>query len=259
MLIANDFVVIIPARLASTRLPEKILADIGGKPMIVRTAEAAMKSRASRVIVAADNEQIINACQIHGIEAVLTDTAHQSGTDRLSQAVEILGLPENIAVINVQGDEPLIEAEIINQIADFFIYKKTPMATVAHPIIQLSDFHNPNIVKTVLDNEDCALYFSRAPIPYPRDTNAHTLPEKMPVLRHVGIYAYSVPFLKIYHTLSPSLLEQTESLEQLRVLWHGFKIGVLVYPNTPQAGVDTAEDLARVREIWQQQYAALTV
>lgn len=259
MSIANDFVVIIPARLASTRLPEKILADIGGKPMIVRTAEAALKSRASRVIVAADSEQIVTVCQIHGIEAILTDTNHQSGTDRLSQAVEILSLPEQLSVINVQGDEPLIEANIINQLAEFFAYKKTPMATVAHPINQLSDFHNPNIVKTVLDKEDCALYFSRAPIPYPRDTHAHTLPENISVLRHIGIYAYSVPFLKTYHTLIPSVLEQTESLEQLRVLWHGFKIGVLVYPDIPQAGVDTAEDLARVREIWQQQYAALIV
>lgn len=238
-----QFTVIIPARLSSTRLPEKALADIAGKPMVVRTAQAAQRSAANRVVVATDDPRIQAACHQHHIECVMTDPAHQSGTDRLAEAATLLRLPENGLVVNVQGDEPLIDAEIINQLAIHLNHSESPMATAAHLIESTEDFHNPNIVKVVLNQQQNALYFSRAPIPYPRDTQGCL----KNALRHIGIYAYRVPFLTHYHTLAQTDLEKTESLEQLRVLWHGYTISVLTLNHIPVAGVDTAEDLARVR------------
>lgn len=245
--------VIIPARLSSTRLPEKIIADVGGKPLIVRTANAAANSRAARVVVAADDEKIVKICQDNGIEVVLTDKTHQSGTDRLAQAVSLLGLPENMPIINVQGDEPLINPQIIDDLADFFIKSGLNMATAAHAIDSIDEFHNANIVKVVLDKNNNALYFSRATIPYPRDSGAKEMPTQISVLRHIGIYAYSVPFLLNYQRLEQSPLEEIEKLEQLRVLWHGEKIGVMKTAIIPHAGVDTLDDLARVRRLWAEQ------
>ncbi|MDO5687472.1 MAG: 3-deoxy-manno-octulosonate cytidylyltransferase [Neisseria sp.] len=245
-----EFAVIIPARLSSTRLPEKALADIGGKPMVVRTAEAARRSGAMRVAVATDNERIMAACATHGIEAVMTDVNHHSGTDRLAEAAVLLKLPENALVVNVQGDEPLIDPMLIDRLAAHLAAGSAPMATAAHPLTAHAEFLNPNVVKVVLDSRQHALYFSRAPIPYPRANAAQGLPESMNALRHIGIYAYRVPFLHTYHTLSPAPLEETESLEQLRVLWHGYPISVLPCEHAPAAGVDTAEDLARVRAIF---------
>ncbi|MBO7081184.1 MAG: 3-deoxy-manno-octulosonate cytidylyltransferase [Neisseriaceae bacterium] len=244
----KDFTVIIPARLSSTRLPEKMIADIGGKALIVRTAEAAKKSQASRVVVAADDEKIVRICQEHDVDVVLTDKNHESGTNRLAEAANMIRLPENHAVINVQGDEPMINPQIIDDLADYFLQQNLPMATVAHAIEHIEEFHNPNIVKTVLDKNHLALYFSRAPIPFPRESQG--LPHQLSVLRHIGIYAYRVSFLNTYQNLAPSPLEQTEMLEQLRVLWHGLDIGVLVTAIIPPAGVDTAEDLQRVRNLW---------
>ena len=246
----KDFTVIIPARLSSTRLPEKMIADIGGKPLIVRTAEAAKKSQASRVVVAADDEKIVRICQEHDVDVVLTDKNHESGTNRLAEAVKIIRLPENHAVINVQGDEPMINPQIIDDLADYFLKQSLPMATVAHAIEHIEEFHNPNIVKTVLDKNHLALYFSRATIPFPRESAGQSLPKQLSVLRHIGIYAYSVSFLNTYQNLAPSPLEEVEMLEQLRVLWHGLDIGVLVTSIIPPAGVDTAEDLQRVRNLW---------
>lgn len=249
MSINPEFIVIIPARLSSTRLPEKALAEIGGKPMVVRTAEAAQKSRATRVVVATDDARIAAACAAHHIEAVMTDADHNSGTDRLAQAVTLLSLPSDVLVVNVQGDEPLIDPELINQLAQHLASSDAPMATAAHPLTSSDDFFNPNVVKVVLNQQQHALYFSRAPIPYPRD-HANALPTQTTPLRHIGIYAYRATFLHTYHTLSPAPLEQTESLEQLRVLWHGYPISVLTYAHTPAAGVDTPEDLVRVRAIF---------
>ena len=249
----QSFTVIIPARLSSTRLPEKIIADIGGKPLIVRTANAAAKSRATRVVVAADDEKIVKICTDNGIEVVLTDKTHQSGTDRLAQAVSLLGLPENMPIINVQGDEPLINPQIIDDLANFFISRNLPMATAAHTIDSIDEFHNANIVKVVLDKNNNALYFSRATIPYPRDAAAQALPTQVSVLRHIGIYAYSVPFLLNYQKLAQSPLEEIEKLEQLRVLWHGEKIAVMKTAIIPHAGVDTLDDLQRVRRLWAEQ------
>ena len=248
----SEFVVILPARLSSSRLPEKAIADIAGKPMIVRAAEQALKTTAQRVVVATDHERIQAACAAHQIDSVMTSTAHESGTTRLAEAAQLLDLPDDTIVVNVQGDEPLIPPELIARVANKLSGSTAPMATAAHPVHDFAEFMNPNCVKVVLNQQGNALYFSRAPIAYPRDTmlaNETTLPETTP-LRHIGIYAYRVGFLKQYAQLAESPLENIEKLEQLRVLWHGFDSAVEVLDFAPPAGVDTAEDLARVREIF---------
>ena len=247
------FNVLIPARLASTRLPNKPLADIAGKPMVVRVAERAAKSSAARVVVAADHPSIVQACEAHGVSALLTSAAHPSGSDRLAEACEALNLADTELVVNVQGDEPLIEPSLIDACAE--LLQQQPacvMATVAHPIGQLDEFLNPNVVKVVLDAVGHALYFSRATIPWWRDGFADGV-QKLPLpapLRHVGLYAYRVGFLRRFPSLPPAPLEQLESLEQLRVLWHGERIAVHVTPHAPGTGVDTPEDLERVRRDW---------
>ena len=249
----HSFVVVIPSRLASTRLPNKALAEINGKPMVVQVALQAAKSQATRIVVATDHPSIVAACAAHAIEAVLTSDAHLSGTDRLAEVVELLQLSDTQIIVNVQGDEPLIAPELINQMATLLAHSDAPMATAAHPIDEAAQLFNPNIVKVVLNRHNEALYFSRAAIPWDRDTFAqdkNTLPERLPVLRHIGIYAYRGSFLKTYKQLAPSVLEQVESLEQLRVLWHGNKIVVGVVTEAPEGGVDTPEDLARVRALF---------
>lgn len=248
-----EFIVLIPARMASSRLPNKALADIHGKPMIVRVADRARQSRASRVIVATDHADILKACTDYGIEAVLTHADHDSGTMRLAEAAALLHLPDHYIVVNVQGDEPLIEPELINSVAAQLQDNQISMATAAHLLTDFADFLDPNCVKVVLDNKGRAMYFSRAPIPWPRDNmraGIEVMPADTPVYRHIGIYAYRVEFLKQYIQLSASPLEQLESLEQLRVLWHGFPLAVQITQYAPAAGVDTEEDLARVRSVW---------
>ena len=245
------FTVIIPARLASSRLPEKALADIAGKPMVVRVAERAKLSEAQRIVVATDHTAIAAACSEYGIEAVLTGKQHTSGTARLAEAALLLGMADSDIAVNVQGDEPLIDPALINRTAELLGSSSAQMATAAHPIADVAEFLNPNCVKVVLDQRRNALYFSRAPIAWPRDAFAETqavLPEGFAPLRHIGLYAYRVGFLHQYVGLPPSPLESIESLEQLRVLWHGGKIAVTVCDNAPAAGVDTAEDLQRVRD-----------
>ena len=248
---STPFTVIIPARLASSRLPEKALADIAGKPMVVRVAERAKLSEAQRVVVATDHTAIAAACSEYGIEAVLTGKQHTSGTARLAEAALLLGMADSDIAVNVQGDEPLIDPALINRTAELLGSSSVQMATAAHPIADAAEFLNPNCVKVVLDQRRNALYFSRAPIAWPRDAFAETqavLPEGFAPLRHIGLYAYRVGFLHQYVGLPPSPLESIESLEQLRVLWHGGKITVTVCDNAPAAGVDTAEDLQRVRD-----------
>ncbi|MGL6071582.1 3-deoxy-manno-octulosonate cytidylyltransferase [Craterilacuibacter sp.] len=247
------FVVVIPARMASSRLPGKPLADIAGKPMVVRVAERAAQSRASRVIVATDHADILAACLAHGIEAVLTRSDHASGTDRLAEVVVSLGLADGEIVVNVQGDEPLIDPALIDRLAELMRDAAVPMATMAHPIHDAADMFNPNVVKVVLDHRGRALYFSRAPIPYARDAFAqdvNALPQDLPVLRHIGMYAYQAGFLSTYSALKPAALEAFEALEQLRVLWHGYSIMVATVDEAPAAGVDTPEDLERVRHLF---------
>lgn len=246
------FTVILPARLSSSRLPEKALADIGGKPMVVRAAEQALQSQATRVIVATDHLRIQSACQAHGIDTILTSEHHTSGTTRLAEAVQTLGLADDEIVVNVQGDEPMIPPDLIARVAQKLAQSDAPMATAAHEIHDFTEFTNPNCVKVVLNHADNALYFSRAPIAYPRNimlANEQRLFEPKP-LRHIGIYAYRVGFLKQYAQLAESPLEVCESLEQLRVLWHGYSIAVEVLADAPPAGVDTAEDLERVRRLF---------
>lgn len=244
-----SFHVLIPARLASTRLANKPLADLAGAPMVVRVAQRARLSSASTVVVATDDAQVQAACQAHGVQVVMTRSDHPTGSDRLAQACELLGLMETDRVVNVQGDEPLIEPALIDACADLLqTQPECVVSTVAHPIDEVAEWRNPNVVKVVCDAQGRALYFSRAPIPWWRDAPAGEgiLPVPAP-LRHVGVYGYRVGFLRRFPGLSPSPLEQTESLEQLRVLWHGERIAVHVTTERPGPGVDTPEDLERVR------------
>ncbi len=244
-----SFSVIIPARLASTRLPNKPLADLGGKPMVVRVAERAAQSGAAQVVVATDHADIVSACRQHGVAVQMTRADHPSGTDRIAEVAAAMGLAQDAVVVNVQGDEPLIDPDLIAATAAQ-VRSGVPMATAAHPIADIGDIFNPNVVKVVLDKAGRALYFSRATIPWHRDGFAEStraLPTGYQALRHIGLYAYSNAFLQSYPQLSVSPLEQIEALEQLRVLWHGFPIAVYVTHTMPAAGVDTPEDLARVR------------
>ena len=250
------FTVIIPARLASTRLPNKPLADLGGKPMVVRVAERAAQSRAARVVVATDHPDIADACNQHGIDVRMTRADHPSGTDRIAEVADSLSLPDDTVIVNVQGDEPLIDPELINACAGL-IGADVPMATAAHAIETMADVFNPNVVKVVLDTAGHALLFSRAPIPWHRDAFAaelstpvaelKQLPPAYEPLRHIGLYAYRQDFLQRYPSLPPSPIEHIEALEQLRVLWNGFRIAVHRTGSAPHAGVDTPEDLERVR------------
>ena len=250
---SQAFTVIVPARLASTRLPFKPLADIHGLPMVVRVAQRAALSNASQVVVAADSIEIVQACQAHGVRAMLTQMDHPSGSDRLAEASALLGLGPREVVVNVQGDEPLINPKLINQVAELLVQRPTAsMSTAAHEIHELAEFTNPNVVKVVIDQAQLALYFSRAPIPWWRDgflRGIQSLPQPAP-LRHIGIYAYRVGFLQSFPTLLPAPIETGEALEQLRALWHGHKIAVHITPDVPGPGVDTPEDLERVRALY---------
>jgi len=244
-----SFVVIIPARLASTRLPNKPLADLGGKPMVVRVAERAQESGAARIIVATDHADIAAACAAHGVEACMTRADHPSGTDRIAEVAHTLGLAPDAVVVNLQGDEPLIDPALLAACAAR-IAPDVPMATCAHPLSDVADIFNPNVVKVVLDRQGRALYFSRATIPWHRDgfaASREQLPAGYVPLRHIGLYAYSNAFLQRYPQLESSPLESIEALEQLRVLWHGVPIAVHVTAEAPHAGVDTPADLERVR------------
>ena len=243
-----DFKIVIPARYASARLPGKPLLDIAGKPMVVRVAEQAAKSGASEIVIATDFEKIVTVAKEHGFNALITRLDHASGTDRINEVAQKLGWGDNEIVVNVQGDEPLIEPSLINEVAQHLANSQDAvMATACHAIHDEASLLNPNIVKVVFDANGNALYFSRAPIPYPRD-DAHKA--KLHAHRHIGIYAYRVGFLKQYAQLATTELEKIESLEQLRVLHHGYKIGVTVTGNAPASGVDTQADLDYVRSIW---------
>jgi 3-deoxy-manno-octulosonate cytidylyltransferase (CMP-KDO synthetase) len=245
------FTVLIPARLASTRLPNKPLADIAGLPMVVRVAQRALLSSAVRVVVACDSAQIVDVCKAHGITAVLTKPDHPSGSDRLAQACDLLGLQDDDIAVNVQGDEPLIDPALINAVADVLLKQPSSqplvaMGTAAHAIDNAADLANPNVVKVVLDASSNALYFSRSAIPYNRDKH----PLAPQPLRHVGIYSYRVGFLRQFPKLSQAPIEVAESLEQLRALWHGHRIAVHIAASAPGPGVDTPEDLERVRRLF---------
>ncbi len=263
------FHVVIPARFASTRLPGKALLPIAGKPMVVRVAEQAAKSGAQQIWIATDHHPIIAAAHEHGFKACLTHAHHQSGTDRIAEVVEQHDWPDDTIVVNVQGDEPLIPPALIRAVAQHLHdHPECAIATACHPIHEEEALRNPNIVKAVLDKQGNALYFSRAPIPYPREkfmpssagrdgcsssplrgeVGRGELPLNITVLRHIGIYAYRAGFLRTFRQLAPAAIEQIEALEQLRALWHGYKIGVTITTDAPPGGVDTEQDLHAARK-----------
>ncbi len=249
-----SFTVLIPARLASTRLPNKPLADIGGLPMVVRVAQRVsgieLAEARIRVVVAADSNEIVSACRSHHIEAIMTRTNHASGSDRLAEACELLELGDEEVVINVQGDEPLIAPALVESVAQLLIKRpEASMSTAAHPIQTELDFNNPNVVKVLVDIRGMALCFSRSPVPYWRDKPGR-MPNPAP-LRHIGIYGYRVGFLRQFPALPQAPMEMAEALEQLRALWHGYRIAVHITQDIPGAGVDTPEDLERVRRLFQ--------
>ncbi len=280
-MISPAFTVLIPARLASTRLPNKPLADIAGKPMIVRVAErarlaltaatdsdtvSAKDAASERVVVAADDASIVAACQSHGIRAILTRSDHASGSDRLAEACDLLALPDDAIVVNVQGDEPLMDPQLVRDVAQLLADRPAAsMSTAAHVIETLEDYLNPNVVKVVLDAQSMALYFSRAPIPCGRDfagqvwwnvgSSANSgrvanLRDGAAPLRHIGIYGYRAGFLRLFPQLAQAPMEVAEALEQLRAMWHGHRIAVAVTAHAPGPGVDTPTDLARVRALF---------
>jgi 3-deoxy-manno-octulosonate cytidylyltransferase (CMP-KDO synthetase) len=248
----NGFLVVVPARYASTRLPAKPLADIAGKPMVVRVLERAQHSGAAGMWAATDHEEVFAAVKAHGFQAVMTSPDCASGTDRLAEVATQLGWSDDTVVVNVQGDEPLIDPALIRATAAaLFDHPAASMATVCHPIHDGAEVFNPNVVKVVTDKDGYALYFSRAPIPWARDDwaggQASVIPKDLPVMRHIGLYAYRVGFLKAYPGLPRPALETFECLEQLRALWHGHRIAVITSDRPSPPGVDTAEDLETVR------------
>jgi 3-deoxy-manno-octulosonate cytidylyltransferase (CMP-KDO synthetase) len=244
----RDFLVIIPARLDSTRLPRKPLADIGGKPMVIRVAERAKLSLAQSVVVATDSPEIQAVCDEHRIECLLTSPNHPTGTDRIAEVAQLLKLPGSSLVVNVQGDEPLIPPELSNEVSSALADNPNcAISTIATPITYLTEIENPNVVKVVLNRANEALYFSRAPIPFVRDGSTAS---QTAHLRHLGIYAYRADFLQAYTRLEPAPPEQAEALEQLRALWNGYRIAVHTILDAPPAGVDTQEDLERIRQIF---------
>jgi len=246
------FNVVIPARYASSRLPAKPLLDIAGKPMVIWVVERALKSGAEQVIVATDHPEILQVVQSFGYQAIMTREDHPSGTDRIAEVAAHFGWDEDAIVVNVQGDEPLIDPLLIKEVANnLHHHPEAAMATACHAIHDHEQILNPNVVKVVADNKGHALYFSRAPIPYARDAfvSGQSTPGDMTASRHIGIYAYKVSFLSAYSHLEACALEKTEMLEQLRALWHGYKISVAETAHAPAAGVDTPADLVRVRMI----------
>jgi len=243
---------VIPARHASTRLPGKPLLDIAGKPMVVRVAEQAMKSGADEVLVATDHPDIESVCKAHGLQVLMTRGDWPTGTDRIAEVANLKGWSDDTVVVNVQGDEPLIDPGLIDLVAKALLTGQQDIATCGHAIDNWEEFINPNVVKIAMREDGDALYFSRAPIPYPRDAYAvqswpASAPEGQLGTRHIGLYAYRTSFLKQYQNLPPAPIELLESLEQLRALANGFRIKVCMIQDAPLPGVDTAQDLEKVR------------
>ena len=247
------FVVVIPARYASSRFPGKPLADVAGKPMVVRVAERARKSGAAEVLVATDHAEIAAAVEAAGYDAIMTRRDHASGTDRIAEVARRRAFSPRTIVVNVQGDEPLIDPALIRRVAEnLAAHRKAQIATACHPIRDAADLANPNVVKVALDRAGYALYFSRAPIPYARDAYAHgirAMPRGLPAYRHLGIYAYRASFLRAFSRLKAVAIERFEALEQLRALAHGYRISVAVTRATSAPGIDTPEDLQRVQAL----------
>jgi len=245
------FKVVIPARYQSSRLEGKPLLDIGGIPMIIHVVKQSLKSKANDVVVATDDQKIFDIVEKFGYKAIMTNINHKSGTDRAVEVVNLMDWSDHEIVVNVQGDEPLINPSLINQVAEYLDHHKDVfVSTACHSISDYNDFINPNNVKVVLDKNSQALYFSRAPIPFPRDEFAQKMIGKEEFYKHIGIYAYRAKFLKNYKDILQAELEDIEKLEQLRILYAGYKIGVIVSVDSPMIGVDTPEDLEKVRKLF---------
>ena len=248
----SGFSVIIPARFGSSRLPGKPLLDLGGKTVLQRVYEQATKSNAKEVIIATDDERISDVASQFADQVIMTSPDHESGTDRLQEVVKKIALADESIVVNVQGDEPLIPPAVINQVAANLAEADASIATLCEPIDDEATAFDPNAVKVVFNRQGIALYFSRAPIPWSRETFSAAggaLPSHIKLYRHIGIYAYRVSFLHDFVAWGPCPLEQTECLEQLRAMWHGHRIHVARALETPPAGIDTQADLDRVREL----------
>jgi 3-deoxy-manno-octulosonate cytidylyltransferase (CMP-KDO synthetase) len=249
-----DFAVVIPARYASSRLPGKPLLDIAGKPMVVHVAQRAAQSGAAEVWIATDDVRILQAAQQHGCQATMTRADHASGTDRIAEVAVARGWGDARIVVNVQGDEPRIAPELIRDVAQLLARQpQASISTACHALTDVRELFDPNCVKVVLDQAGNALYFSRATIPWARDEFARSrsrIPDGLPIYRHIGIYGYRCGFLKLYPSLPPPAIERFEALEQLRVLWHGYRIAVALTEQAPEAGVDTPEDLDKVRRLF---------
>lgn len=252
-----SYTIIIPARMHSTRLPKKMLRPIDGEPLIYWSWRAAQKSAADQIIIATDHEEIYQTMKAFGAKVVMTSSSHETGTDRLSEVVTTLNIDNDEIILNWQGDEPFLPAALADNVAERLQESNAAMATLATPLTDWADLHNPNIVKIAMGDHQRALYFSRAPIPFPRDLEAQKgaipPPYQGHYYRHIGLYAYRTHFLKEYPTLSPSPLEELERLEQLRALANGYQIEVLVTEETPPNGIDTAEDLENAIEWFSQQ------
>lgn len=250
-----NFTVVIPARYGSSRFPGKPLADIAGKPMVIHVAERAARSGAREVLVATDHAGIATTVQRHGYTAVMTRRSHASGTDRIAEVVARRGFSPRHIVVNVQGDEPLIDPRLINSVAsNLAAHRDADIATACTPLTAARDYWSPHVVKVVLDDDGYALYFSRAPVPFARDAFAggkRELPRGLPAYRHLGIYAYRCAFLARYARLAPAMIERYEALEQLRALAKGYRISVAVTRRAPHAGVDTPRDLQKLRRVVQ--------
>jgi len=245
------FKVVIPARYQSNRLEGKPLLDIGGIPMIIHVVKQSLKSKANDVVVATDDQKIFDIVEEFGYKAIMTNINHKSGTDRTVEVVNLMSWSDHEIVVNVQGDEPLINPSLINQVAEYLHHHKDVfVSTACHSNSDYNDFINPNNVKVVLDKNSQALYFSRAPIPFPRDEFAQKMIGKEGFYKHIGIYAYRAKFLKNYKDIAETELEDIEKLEQLRILYAGYKIGVVASVDSPMIGVDTPEDLEKVRKLF---------
>ena len=244
------FKIVIPARYQSSRLEGKPLLDIAGIPMVIHVVKQSLKSKANEVVVATDDQNIFDVVVKYGFKAMMTKASHKSGTDRIAEVVNSMGWSDNEIVVNVQGDEPLIDPLLINQVSEYLDLKRDILvSTACYSISDYNDFINPNNVKVVLDKNSHALYFSRAPIPFPRDEFTQKIIGKDGFYKHIGIYAYRAKFLKDYKNLGQAILEDIEKLEQLRMLYAGYKIGVVTSKDAPMSGVDTPEDLTKLRKL----------
>ena len=245
------FKVVIPARYQSSRLEGKPLLDIGGFPMVIHVVKQSLKSKANDVVVATDDQKIFDVVKKFGFKAMMTDINHKSGTDRVVEVVNLMGWSDHEIVVNVQGDEPLINPSLIDHVAEYLDHHEDVFVSSAcHSISYYDDFINPNNVKVVVDKNSQALYFSRAPIPFPRDKFAQKMMGKEGFFKHIGIYAYRAQFLKGYKNIAQTELEDIEKLEQLRILYAGYKIGIVESIDNPMIGVDTPEDLEKVRKLF---------